>query len=190
MEIPSGDPAITQDFDQKLSDAKSQLETLHNQRRELERQKIALEDLTHRKQEFLNGQIELSEKFSNAVTTIDRELFEMKQEIEDLAQTRKAFANHLKKIESLNPEAWPKATLNTELQKSLSLLDKAEDEYEQAVSYFTGTRKSSIFGGDRSSTIGTNSAQSDFGTMLRNGLAFNLPVIVLGFIALLIFISK
>jgi len=71
MEIPSDRPAFTEDFEGKLSEAQSQLEILQNQRRELERQKIALEDLNHRKQEFLNGQIELSEKFSNAVTTIE-----------------------------------------------------------------------------------------------------------------------
>ncbi len=190
MEIPSSKPAFTEDFEEKLSDAQSQLEILQNQRRELERQKLALEDLNHRKQEFLNGQIELSEKFSNAVTTIERELFEMKQEMEDLDQTRAAFANHLKRIEDLNPEAWPKESLSTELQKSLSILDKAEDEYEQAVAYFTGTRKSSIFGGASSHSIGSPTSSSDFQTMLRNGLAFNLPVIVLGSLGLLIFLFK
>lgn len=189
MEIPSDRPAFTEDFEEKLSVAQSQLETLQSQRRELERQKMALEDLNHRKQEFLNGQLDLSEKFSTAVTTIERELFEMKQEIDDLDQTRAAFVNHLNRIESLNPEAWPKDTLSTELQKSLSVLDKAEDEYEQAVSYFTGTRKSSIFGG-ASKSIGNGAQGSDFHTMLRNGLAFNLPVIVLGSFALLIYLFK
>ncbi len=189
MEIPSGGPAFTEDFERKLCDAQSQLETLQTQRQALERQKLALEDLNHRKQEFLNGQLELSEKFSNAVTTIERELFEMKQEMDDLDQTRAAFANHLNRIESLNPEAWPKDTLNTELQKALSILDKAEDEYEQAVSYFTGTRKSSIFGG-ASSTITGSSTSSDFQTMVRNGLAFNLPVIILGSLALLAYLAK
>lgn len=189
MEIPSSRPAFTEDFEEKLSDAQSQLETLQNQRRELERQKLALEDLNHRKQEFLNGQIELSEKFSTAVTTIERELFEMKQEMEDLEQTRSAFAKHLNRIESLNPEAWPKDRLSGELQKSLSILDKAEDEYEQAVSYFTGTRKSSIFGG-ASYSLGAHQSSSDFHTMLRNGMAFNLPVIILGSLALLIFLFK
>jgi len=189
MEIPSDGPAFTEDFEQKMSDAQSQLEMLQTQRRELERQKLALEDLNHRKQEFLNGQLDLSEKFSTAVTTIERELFEMKQETEDLAQTRTAFVNHLTRIETLNPEAWPKESLSIELQKALGVLDKAEDEYEQAVSYFTGTRKSSIFGGP-SSSIGGATSSSDFQTTLRNGLAFNLPVIILGTLALLIYLFK
>ena len=190
MEIPSEGPAFTEDFEAKMSDAQSQLEVLQTQRRELERQKLALEDLNHRKQEFLNGQLDLSEKFSTAITTIERELFEMKQETEDLAQTRTAFANHLQRIESLNPEAWPKDTLSIELQKSLAVLDKAEDEFEQAASYFTGTRKSSLFGGPSSSSIKGPGSESDFHTMLRNGLAFNLPVIILGSLALLIYLFK
>jgi chromosome segregation ATPase len=189
MEIPSDGPAFSEDFEQKMSDAQAQLEMLQTQRRELERRKLALEDLNHRKQEFLNGQLDLSEKFSTAITTIERELFEMKQETEDLAQTRTAFVNHLTRIETLNPEAWPKENLSIELQKALGVLDKAEDEYEQAVSYFTGTRKSSIFGGP-SSSIGGVTSPSDFHTMLRNGLAFNLPVIILGSLALLIYLFK
>ena len=188
MEMASGGPAFTEDFDGKLADAANQLELLQQQRRELERQKLALEDLNHRKQEFLNGQLDLTEKFSTAITMIERELFESKQEIEDLEQTKKAFANHLQRIESLNPESWPKESLNADLQNALSTLDKAEDEYEQAVSYFTGTRKSGIFGGGGSSHRAAGS--SDFATTLRNGLAFNLPVIVLGAIAILVYLVK
>lgn len=188
MEIPTKRPAFAEDFEEKLSNAQSQLETLQDQRRELERQKVALEELNHRKQEFLNGQLELSEKFSNAITTIERELFEMKQEIEDLDQTRHSFTKHLKRIENLNPESWPKETLDIELKKSLSILDQAEDEYEQAASYFTGTRKGSIFGA--SSHALRSHSSTDFHTMLRNGMAFNLPVIILGSLALLIFLFK
>lgn len=189
MEMPSSGPAFTEDFEGRLADAQSQLELLQTQRRELERQKMALEDLNHRKQEFLNGQLDLSERFSSAVTTIERELYLSKQEIDDLDQTRKSFANHLQRIESLNPEAWSKENLAAELQQALLVLDKAEDEYEQAVSYFTGTRKSSVFGGP-SAGGRSHFGGGDFQTMLRNGLAFNLPVIILGTFALLAYLLK
>lgn len=189
LEISSGRAAITEDFEGKLADAQTQLELLQTQRQELERQKLALQDLNQRKQEFLSGQLDLTERFSNAITTIERELFESKQEIDDLDQTRIAFANHLKRIESLNPEAWPKESLSTELQKALVILDKAEDEFEQAVSYFAGTRKGSVFGGLSGANRGL-AAPSDFQTMLRNGLAFNLPILILGSIALLVYLIK
>ncbi len=189
LEIPAGGPAFTEDFEGKLADAQSQLELLQAQRRELERQKLALEDLNHRKQEFLNGQLDLSERYSAAITSIERELYLSKQEIDDLEQTRKSFVNHLQRIESLNPEAWPKESLSAELQKALVTLDKAEDEYEQAISYFTGTRKSSVFGGPTTSHR-SHIGGGDFQTMLRNGLAFNLPVILLGSFAILAYLLK
>ncbi|YCM45816.1 hypothetical protein V2O64_07285 [Verrucomicrobiaceae bacterium 227] len=189
LEIPAEGPAFTEDFEGKLADAQSQLELLQTQRRELERQKLALEDLNHRKQEFLNGQLDLSERYAAAITSLERELYLSKQEIDDLEQTRKSFVNHLQRIEALNPEAWPKESLNTELQQALVTLDKAEDEYEQAVSYFTGTRKSSVFGGPTTSNR-SHFGGGDFQTMLRNGLAFNLPVIVLGSFALLAYLLK
>lgn len=189
LEIPAGGPAFTEDFEGKLADAQSQLELLQAQRRELERQKLALEDLNHRKQEFLNGQLDLSERYSAAITSIERELYLSKQELDDLEQTRKSFVNHLQRIESLNPEAWPKESLSAELQKALVTLDKAEDEYEQAVSYFTGTRKSSVFGGPTTSHR-SHIGGGDFQTMLRNGLAFNLPVILLGSFAILAYLLK
>jgi len=189
LEIPSDRAAITEDFEGKLAEAQTQLEMLQTQRQELERQKVALEDLNQRKQEFLNGQLDLTEKFATAVTTIERELYESKQEIDDLDQTRAAFVNHLNRIESLNPGAWPKESLSSELQKAIVILDKAEEEFEQAVSYFAGTRKSSVFGGPAGSMRGMAS-QTDFRTMFRNGLAFNLPVIILGSVALFIYLFK
>jgi len=189
LEIPEEVPAFTEDFESKLADAQTQLEMLHSQRKNLERQKLALEDLNHRKQEFMNGQLDLTEKLSSAITTIERELFESKQEMEDLEQTKSAFATHLRKIESLNPEAWPKDNLNTELQSALLTLDKAEDEYEQAVSYFTGSKRSGVFGGPSSSVRGSRS-DSEFRATVLNGLAFNLPVIILGSLALLVYLIK
>ena len=189
LEISEEAPAFTEDFESKLADAQTQLEMLHSQRKNLERQKLALEDLNHRKQEFMNGQLDLTEKLSSAITTIERELFESKQEMEDLEQTKSAFSNHLRKIETLNPEAWPKENLNTELQSALLTLDKAEDEYEQAVSYFTGSKRSGVFGDSSSPARGVR-VSSDFQANVLNGLAFNLPVILLGSLALIVYLLK
>ncbi|MDG2399400.1 MAG: hypothetical protein P8M04_02395 [Akkermansiaceae bacterium] len=189
MEISDEKAPFTDDFEGKLADAQTQLEVLHSQRAELERQKTALEDLNHRKQEFLSGQLDLSERFATAITTIERELFESKQEAEDLDQTRIAFTNHLNRLESLNPEAWPKDSLSIELEKALVILDKADEEFEQAVSHFGETRKNSIFDGQAGSLSGTSS-QGNFLCMIRNGFAFNLPIILLGSIAILIYHFK
>ncbi|MDB4522910.1 efflux RND transporter permease subunit, partial [Akkermansiaceae bacterium] len=109
--------------------------------------------------------------------------------LEDLDQTRIAFANHLNRLESLNPEAWPKDSLGNELEKALVILDKADEEFEQAVSHFGETRKDSLFSGQTGSFSGASS-QGSFIGMIRNGFAFNLPIILLGSVAILIYHFK
>ena len=69
------------------------------EREELERQKRHLDELNHRKEEFVAGQIEISERLTTSITSIDRELFELRQELDDLEQTRQSFAAHLTRIE-------------------------------------------------------------------------------------------
>ena len=189
MEISDEKAPFTDDFEGKLADAQTQLEVLHTQRAELERQKMALEELNHRKREFLSGQLDLSERFATAITNIERELFESKQEAEDLNQTKINFTNHLNRLESLNPEAWPKDSLATELERALVILDKADEDFEQAASHFGETRKDSIFGGQTGSFSGASS-NGNFISMIRNGFAFNLPIIFLGSVAILIYYLK
>lgn len=181
---------ISQEFDDKLHVAQQQLETLQKQREDLERQKAELEDLNRRKQEFINGQIEIGEKLSASVTSIDRELFEMRQEVEDLEQTRQAFSAHLERVEGIEPEAWPREMLQQELSRAFAVIDQAEDEYETAVSHFSGGRSRGLFGGGLVTTRSKSTGSSEFTTTLKNGFAFNLPVILLGSTALLVYLLK
>ena len=82
----------SEDFEGQLREAQQQLEVLQHQREQLERQKCEMDDLNQQKEDFINGQIELTERLSGSVTSIDRELFELRQELEDLEQTRQSFA--------------------------------------------------------------------------------------------------
>lgn len=183
---------LTEDFNGKLQDAQNQLEMLQQQQLEVERQKLELQELNEAKEDFLHGQVDLHEKLSTAVTAMDREIFATKQELDELEQARICFADHLDKINGLNPDGWNNESLRQDLARAISVLDLAEDEYEQAVAHFSGGRSASVFGGrskpKRSS--GASASDNEFVTMLRNGLAFNLPVIVLGAIAIIIYFFK
>ena len=63
------------------------------------------------------------------------------------------------------------------------------EEFEQAVSHFGETRKDSLFSGQTGSFSGASS-QGNFIGMIRNGFAFNLPIILLGSVAILIYHFK
>jgi len=183
--------AHSEDFEGKLQEAQQQLEHLQHQREELERQKLELEDLNRKKLDFVNGQIEMGERLSTSLTSIDRELFELRQELEDLEQTRQSFAAHLDRLENIEPESWPRETLAHELSRALAMLDQSEEEFEGAVAHFSSGRSRGIFGnGGSSRATAKKAADNGFLQTLKNGLAFNLPVVILGTIALLVYLVK
>lgn len=194
MEMPSGSQASRgEDYDHKLKAAQDELDRIHQQREELERKKRELEELTARKRTFLGQQVELTEKLSNALTHIDRELFSIRQEAEDLEQCRVCFASHLDKIQKISPENWSRESLPEKLERSTMALDIASDEYDQAAAHFEGTRSGVIFGrpGKGRRTRGKSGGlDSEFKAQFKNGLAFNLPIIVLGGMALMVYLFR
>jgi len=186
-------PPMSEDFTGKLQEAQSQLEQLQQQQLEIERKKLELEELNERKSEFLEGQIELCEKLTAAVTAMDREIFAAQQEVEELGQARACFAEHLAKIDSLNPDGWNNESLRQELTRAISVLELAEDEYEQTVEHFAGGRSSSIFGAGGASKptrLSASTLDSEWMTHFKNGFAYNLPLLILGVIALIVFVMK
>lgn len=187
-----GSNPLSEDFTGKLQEAQNQLEKLQQQQAEVERQKYELQELNEQKEEFLHGQMDINERLNTAVTAMDREIFAAKQELEELEQARICFADHLEKINQLNPDGWNNESLKQDLARAISVLDLAEDEYEQAVAHFSGGRNASIFGASpkpKRASSGANQS-SEFSNMLKNGLAFNLPVVLLGVVALLIYLFK
>jgi uncharacterized membrane protein YccC len=192
LEMPSGHTDRNEDYDRKLKDAQEELNRIQLQREELERKKTELEQLTTRKRTFLSQQAELTEKLMSSLTLIDRELYEMKQESEDLEQCRVCFAAHLDKIQKINPESWTRENQADKLDRATMAVDIAADEYDQAAAHFEGNRSGAIFGrpSKRGRTSSRKGGSSEFMVNLRNGFAFNLPVVVLGVIALAAYLLK
>lgn len=193
MEMPSSSRSVrNEDYDQKLKDAQEELERIQHQREELERKKLELEELTSRKRAFVSQQVELGEKLTSSLTLIDRELFEMRNEAEDLEQCRACFASHLDKIQKFTPENWTRDNTLEKLERATAVIDLAADEYDQAAAHFEGTRSGSIFGraSKRGRVASRSASAGDFSNNLRNGFAYNLPVLVLGGIALIAYLLK
>jgi DNA repair exonuclease SbcCD ATPase subunit len=191
MEIPPGG-LRDEDYDGKLRAAQDELNRIQQQREELERKKTELEELTGRKRSFVSQQVELTEKLASALTLVDRELYEIRQEADDLEQCRTCFAAHLDKIQKFNPETWARESLPERLEKATMAVDIAADEYDQAAAHFEGTRSGAIFGraSKRARGARPSGTSSEFAQNLRNGFAFNLPIVALGTAALLVYLIK
>ena len=193
MEMQSADHSDRcEDYDRKLKDAQDELERIQEQREELERKKLELEELTTRKRSFVSQQAGLTEKLTSSLTLIDRVLFEMRNEAEDIEQCRACFAAHLDKIQKFNPENWTRETLSEKLERATLAIDLADDEYDQAAAHFEGSRSGAIFGrtSKRKRPHKAHGASSEFVSNLRNGFAFNLPVLLLGGAAVVIYLLK
>lgn len=175
-----------EDVEGKLLAAQAQLELLQQQREELERQKQEVETLNSRKREFVSCQVELSERLTATLTRIDREVYEMRQEIDDLEQCRACFAGHLAKLEKINPDAWQREQMASSLERAMAVVEHADDEFTQAAEHFARSRSGTLFNGGKARRV----ISGDFGRQLRNGLAFNLPVLTLGTIALVVYLLK
>lgn len=189
LEMNPGTPAGSrsgEDVEGKLRAAQVQLEQLQHQREELERQKQEVEALNIRRREFISSQVELTERLSSILTRIDREVYEMRQEIDDLEQCRSCFAGHLAKIEKINPDAWTRNNLATSLERAMAVVDHADDEFSQAAEHFSRSRSGNLFNGAKARRV----MSGDFGRQFRNGLAYNLPVLILGSVALLVYLLK
>lgn len=173
-------------------DAKQKIAELEQEKQRVEQERIQLEETTKKKHDCISGRSYMIEQLGNAITNIERNLKTLREDTEHLEQARICFAEHLNKIDKISPESWRTENVPTELNLAISILDHAEEEYEEAIDYFATTEHGNIFGGKTSSKKKTSSAKasSDFVTTVKEGLAFNFPLVVLGLIALIMYWVK
>ncbi|MFY7818126.1 MAG: hypothetical protein ACOVRB_07150 [Akkermansiaceae bacterium] len=186
-----GDSVLSEDYEEQLRESQARLQRLQAEQQELERLSRELEELNSQKKIFFSSQVEISEKLSNAVTLIDRELLAMRTELHELEQCRHLFDNRLKKIAKYDPETWTRENLKANLEKALATIDEASDEYEDAARHFSTMRSGEIFGtSKRRKTSARMSEESEFVTQLKNGFAFNLPIVALAFVAMILYVLR
>lgn len=192
LEMPQSSASArnTDEYDRKLQDAQQEIERIERERQQLEQQKQEIEHLNARKRAFVSQQVELTERLTSALTLIDRELLEIRSEVEDLEQCRSCFASHLSKLEKINPDSWSRENIVERLDRSTVSLDLAIDEYDQAAAHFEGTRSGAIFGRAGKRKHSTGRSGGEFMANVSAGFAYNLPVLLLGSLALIIYLLK
>lgn len=188
----AGQSPLSDDFESKLRDSQARLAQLQSEREEIERQAQELEELNSKKRIFLSSQVEVTEKLSNAVTLIDRELLAIRTELHELEQCRQAFDSRLKKITKYDPESWTRENLKLNLEKAISVIDSASDEYEQAAQHFSSMRSGEIFGMGKRQRKGAamHAETGEFLAQVKSGLAFNLPIITVAVVGFIIYLIK
>ncbi len=190
LELSEEEAGSTEHLDSQVQKAHEQLLQLKRQQEQIEKQKRELEELSRRQGELEQGRAEMTDKLTRSLVVLEREAYDTQKKLEQLRATRESFGQHLQLLEAIDPKDWNPADLHKELSRALSTVDDARAEFSQQRSrLYAGTNEES---GDvalpevATDYSGVRGGRS-FGQWVQIGLALTLPLIVFGFVALLIF---
>ena len=164
-------------------------EVLRRQQEQIEKQKRELEELSRRQEELERGRAEMADKLTRSLVVLEREAYDAQKKMEQLRATRESFGQHLELLEAIDPRTWNPADLNKELSRALSTVDDARTEYSQGRSRLQAAadEHENVSLPETGSRFESSGPAHTFAQWLQIGLAFTLPLIVFGMIALLIF---
>lgn len=187
FDVPSidGSAVLHHDrVDDKVRKAEEQLKDLQARRELLEREKHELEILSARQRTFCEGKDDLIKRLGETIPTLESQASSASRRAEFLHQMREVFKQHLKVLNTLNADEWEERNLKKELERGLSHLQEAEDEFER---FF---ERLDAFGDEEMSTPPaikpTLFKNNDFNHWMKMGFAFSLPLMVFTFVTLLI----
>jgi hypothetical protein len=196
LELQEEDVNSTEHLDSQVQKAQEQLVQLKRQQEQIEKQKRELEELSKRQEQLQHGRTEMTEKFTRALVILERETYETQKRVEQLKSMHESFSQHLGFLEAINPKNWENSDINKELNKALSAVDDARAEYAQSRTRINAESNEDVLepaagaSGADSYAAGYMEPERDFMYWFKTGLAFTLPLIVLGVIFLLVLISR
>jgi chromosome segregation ATPase len=186
----SEDAMSPEHLDSQVQKAHEQLLQLKRQQEQIEKQKRELEELSRRQEELERGRAEMTDKLTRSLVVLEREAYDTQKKLEQLRGTRESFGQHLELIEAIDPKSWNPAELHKELSRALSAVDDARTEFSQQRSRLQAADENSgdvslpEVAPDVSDLLATGRS---FGQWVQIGFALTLPLIIFGFLALLIF---
>jgi chromosome segregation ATPase len=179
-------PASVEQIDNQVAQAQERLLALKRQAELLEREKAKLEELSRRQEQFDTGRAELVDKFTGSLVQIQRETDETLKRLEVLKNIQSTFSTYLQELEAINPKEWEADELTKELSRALGAVEDARSVYTKASAQIA---VEPLAGPSASETESSEGGQS-FSYWLMAGLAFTLPLVVIGLLALvLLFLS-
>ena len=124
---------MDENMDHRVHIAQERLSRLRKEAEDIEREKMALEDLRRKQNGFMQGRIEMVDRLSRAVALLDRETQDSRRKIEQMLVMRETFADHMEAVHGLVPEEWSRQNLQTELSRALGIIEDAKMEYDRSM---------------------------------------------------------
>lgn len=182
-------PASAEELQDQVKRAQAELLQLRQKQDQIEKEKQRLEDLTRRQEELERGRTEIADKLSRALILVQRETEESQRRLEQLHGIQDSFAEHLRNLDEIDPKSWHGRDLPRELTRALGAVDEARSAYARSHAKIAPTGDSeAVFPGENAPGFPSDFADQGFAYWLRSGVAFTLPLLVLGTIALIAWI--
>ena len=192
LELNEDESVSTEQIDTQVQKAQEQLLQLKRQQEQIEKQKRELEELGRRQEELDRGRAEMTDKLTRSLVVLEREAYDAQKKMEQLRATRESFGQHLDLLEAIDAKTWNPSDLTKELSRALSTVDDARTEYSQQRSRLQANSHEEhrdVPLPETTSGYEVASPANSFMQWLQIGLAFTLPLIVFGIIALVIFLT-
>lgn len=189
LELNEDNTLSQEHLDSQVQKAQEQLLQLKRQQEQIEKQKRELEELSRRQEELERGRAEMTDKLTRALVVLEREAYNAQTRLEQIRATRESFGQHLELVEAIDPKSWDSGDLHKELSRALSTVDDARTEYSEQRSRLqaTGETTSDAPLPDIASDAYESNGGRSFSQWFQIGIAFTLPLIIFGVVALAIF---
>jgi len=170
-------------LDDQVQKAQEQLIHLKRQQEQIEKQKRELEELSRRQEQFQRGKTEMVETFTRALVVLERQIYDAQKRVEQLRSINESFIQHLAIIEAINPKSWENLDINKELNRALSAVDDARTEYNRSRAVISAETNEDVLASTNAGAENPgfyDAPARDFMYWLKSGLAFTLPLVILG----------
>ncbi len=186
-----------QEVTEQMVDKTQELDRLRARQEELERERRTLEEMRKKQEAFDTGRRELKGRLSESLARMEKDQLQTERLGQMLEETRRLFRERLDEVSALNEEEWGDESLLDELNKALALLENVRADYNKAMAKIEAIHPPTPAGAASSARVlafneepglSLENAQG-FGYWLRAGLAFTLPLMVLGAVLALVWMA-
>jgi hypothetical protein len=176
-----GAPPAHEELELELQQKQQQLLLLRRQQEELERQRSDLEDLRRKQDDYVRGKAEMIEHLTRGLVVLERQQTEAQRLAELCLNTRRAFGEHLERLQNIRDDEWAATNLRSELAQALGTIENARVEYTRAC-----TKLDALQPAATDTPLPGAEQGSEFSRYVRLGFAASLPLIVAGTVWLVV----
>jgi len=184
------DEPTSEELQSQVQKAQDELAELKRRSEQIERDKQRLEELSRRQDELERGKAEMLDKFTRSMVVIQRETQDAEKRLDQLNEMHESFTQHLRDLEAINPKAWAGLDLSKELSKALSSVDDARGDYNRAIPKLAVDAEEPRAAAAAEGAEYDEYYSSEKGILywLKSGFAFTLPLQIIGWLGLLLWI--